>query len=142
MYRMLVVDDEKTERECVRFLIEQSGLPLEVSEAGDGWEALMRLKETDGADILFTDVQMPLMDGLELDPNAKETKVLNAIVELLDDLCLSVEELDEQAVDEVQLRGNFSQKQQDIEADSHAAAQHAVGLPHFGQVGLLIIFNP
>ena len=35
-----------------------------------------------------------LMDGLELDPNAKETKVLNAIVELLDDLCLSVEELD------------------------------------------------
>ena len=36
-----------------------------------------------------------LMDGLELDPNAKETKVLNAIVELLDDLCLSVEELDE-----------------------------------------------
>ena len=43
MYRMLVVDDEKTERECVRFLIEQSGLPLEVSEAGDGREALMRL---------------------------------------------------------------------------------------------------
>lgn len=35
-----------------------------------------------------------LMEGLELDPNAKETKVLNAIVELLDDLCLSVEELD------------------------------------------------
>ena len=66
MYRMLVVDDEKTERECVRFLIEQSGLPLEVSEAGDGREALMQLKETDGADILFTDVQMPLMDGLEL----------------------------------------------------------------------------
>ncbi len=56
MYRMLVVDDEKTERECVRFLIEQSGLPLEVSEAGDGREALRRLKETDGADILFTDV--------------------------------------------------------------------------------------
>lgn len=36
-----------------------------------------------------------LMDGLELDPNAKETKVLNAMIELLDDLCLSVEELEE-----------------------------------------------
>ena len=36
-----------------------------------------------------------LMDGLELDPNAKETKVLNAMVELLDDLCLSVEELED-----------------------------------------------
>ena len=38
-----------------------------------------------------------LMDGLELDPTAKETKVLNAMVELLDDLCLSeqVDEIDE-----------------------------------------------
>lgn len=38
MYRILVVDDEKTERECVRFLIAESGLALEVSEAGDGLE--------------------------------------------------------------------------------------------------------
>lgn len=66
MYRILVVDDEKTERECVRFLIAESGLALEVSEAGDGLEALEKLKETGGADILFTDVQMPRMDGLEL----------------------------------------------------------------------------
>ena len=36
-----------------------------------------------------------LMDGLELDPKAKETKVLNAMVELLDDLCLSMEELED-----------------------------------------------
>ncbi len=36
-----------------------------------------------------------LMEGLELDPKAKETKVLNAMVELLDDLCVSVEELED-----------------------------------------------
>jgi len=36
-----------------------------------------------------------LMEGLELDPKAKETKVLNAMVELLDDLCISVEELED-----------------------------------------------
>ena len=36
-----------------------------------------------------------LMDGLELDPAAKETKVFNAMVELLDDLCLSMEELED-----------------------------------------------
>ncbi|HJC24780.1 MAG TPA: response regulator [Candidatus Eisenbergiella merdavium] len=66
MYRILVVDDEKTERECVRFLIEEAGLALQVEEAGDGREALEKLKETGGADILFTDVQMPGMDGLEL----------------------------------------------------------------------------
>lgn len=36
-----------------------------------------------------------LMEGLELDPEAKETKVLNAMLELLDDLCVSVEELED-----------------------------------------------
>ena len=36
-----------------------------------------------------------LMDGLELDPEAKETKVLNAVVELLDDLCQSMDELED-----------------------------------------------
>ena len=41
-----------------------------------------------------------LMDGLELDPKAKETKLFNAIVDLLDDLCLSMEEM-EDAYDEL-----------------------------------------
>lgn len=36
-----------------------------------------------------------LMEGLQLDADAKETKVFNAMVELLDDLCVSVEELEE-----------------------------------------------
>ena len=36
-----------------------------------------------------------LMEGLELDPAAKETKGLNAMLELLDDLCVSVEELED-----------------------------------------------
>lgn len=47
-------------------MIEGFGLPLEIDEACDGREALERLKKMGGADILFTDVQMPLMDGLEL----------------------------------------------------------------------------
>lgn len=36
-----------------------------------------------------------LMDGMELDPNAKETKLFSAIVELLEDLSVSVEELED-----------------------------------------------
>ena len=36
-----------------------------------------------------------LMDGLELDAEAKETKVLIAVVELLDDLCQSMDELED-----------------------------------------------
>ena len=36
-----------------------------------------------------------LMEGLELDPKAKETKLFNAIIDLLDDLCLSMEEMED-----------------------------------------------
>lgn len=48
-----------------------------------------------------------LLEGMELDPSAKETKLFNAIVELLDDLSASVEELEDgydelsQQVDEI-----------------------------------------
>ena len=65
MYRILITDDEKTERDCIRFLIQQTQLPLEIQEAEDGLSALHILKDWP-ADILFTDVQMPVMDGLEL----------------------------------------------------------------------------
>lgn len=71
MYKMLIVDDEKTERECIRYLTEQSKLALEVKEAPDAQDALRILKEWP-ADILFTDVQMPVMSGLELAKRTRE----------------------------------------------------------------------
>lgn len=36
-----------------------------------------------------------LMDGMELDPKAKETKIFNAMIDLLEDLSVSVEELED-----------------------------------------------
>ncbi len=71
MYRILIVDDEKTERECIRFLIEEAGIPLEIMDACDGSDALHILKDWQ-IDILFTDVQMPLMDGLALIRHAQK----------------------------------------------------------------------
>ena len=65
MYRMLIVDDEKNERDCILYLLKNSGLPLEIREAEDGVAALALLKGWP-AHILFTDVQMSRMDGLEL----------------------------------------------------------------------------
>ena len=35
-----------------------------------------------------------LMEGLQLEPDTKETKVFNAMIDLLDDLCVTVEELE------------------------------------------------
>lgn len=65
MYRILIVDDEKNERECILYLLKNHRFPLEIREAEDGVEALKILKNWT-AHILFTDVQMPRMDGLEL----------------------------------------------------------------------------
>ena len=52
-----------------------------------------------------------LMEGMDLDPNAKETKLFNAIVDLLNDLSLSVEEM-EDAYDE--LSGQVDEIDEDL----------------------------
>ena len=64
-YKILLVDDERSEREGVSFLIEKYGYPLEISQAANGKLAL-EMMEKEAFDILFTDVKMPVMDGLEL----------------------------------------------------------------------------
>lgn len=64
-FRILLVDDDSTERTGVRFLIEKLKLPLDIKEASNGKRALEVLKYA-AIDILFTDVKMPYIDGLEL----------------------------------------------------------------------------
>lgn len=72
-----------------------------------------------------------LMEGLELDPKAKETKVLNAMVELLDDLCVSVEELEDgfdllsEQVDEIdEDLGNVEEDFYGLEDDCDCGCGH------------------
>ncbi len=65
MYRILIVDDEKKEREGIALLIKRYGYNLEVTLAPNGEEALRLFKDTD-FDILLTDIKMPYMDGIQL----------------------------------------------------------------------------
>lgn len=71
MYKMLIVDDESTERQCISYLIKSSDLPLELKEAESASTALKLLK-TWHADILFTDIRMPATSGLELAKQVSE----------------------------------------------------------------------
>lgn len=71
MYRFMIADDEDEERRGIQFLLNRSGFSFEIVEAVDGREALQKLKEQP-ADILFTDVKMPFMDGIELATEAKK----------------------------------------------------------------------
>lgn len=73
MIRMLVVDDEKLEREGVKYLLSQEAGERKIFEASNGREALQLLREEE-IDLLLTDIKMPHMDGLELTARARELK--------------------------------------------------------------------
>lgn len=62
--RILVVDDSPMMRQFVIFALQQ--LPgVSVDQAGDGVTALKMLS-ADKYDLLMTDINMPMMDGLKL----------------------------------------------------------------------------
>lgn len=65
MINILLVDDEREEREGIEYLIKKYKYPLAVSQAANGAKALEYI-EHNPVDILFTDVKMPIMNGLEL----------------------------------------------------------------------------
>jgi two-component system nitrogen regulation response regulator NtrX len=60
--RILVVDDETAIRQAMRMILEYEG--HDVIEAGSGQEAL-QLALAESPDVVFLDVKMPGMDGLE-----------------------------------------------------------------------------
>jgi len=62
--RVLVVDDEEFLRSIVRERLEIAGYSVE--EASNGNEALARLESGGPYDVLLTDIQMPVMDGITL----------------------------------------------------------------------------
>lgn len=70
MYKLMIADDEDDERIGIKYLLKKCGFCFDIMEAADGRDALEKLGER-GADILFTDVKMPFLNGLELSAKAK-----------------------------------------------------------------------
>jgi CheY-like chemotaxis protein len=65
MSRVLIADDEESMRSLVARAIAMDG--HDIVTAQDGAEALDILSREDGAfDLLLTDIQMPIMDGIAL----------------------------------------------------------------------------
>jgi two-component system NtrC family response regulator len=69
MARILVIDDDKSLREVVRFILAEGG--HEVLTAADGAEGLERL--ADEPDLVLSDIRMPKLDGMELLRRLRET---------------------------------------------------------------------
>src|SRR5699024_5863857 len=62
---ILIVDDEKLERNGIKFLLKREKEEFRILEAANGKDALGVLA-SNHVDILFSDVKMPYMSGLEL----------------------------------------------------------------------------
>ncbi len=71
MYRILIVDDERIEREGIQKLIVHHQLKLETVLAENG-EAALEMIKNQHIDIMITDIKMPFIDGLELSEKARQ----------------------------------------------------------------------
>jgi two-component system chemotaxis response regulator CheY len=70
--RALIIDDSAVMRKMVTRSLTQAGLNLAVVfEAGNGEEALASLR-VNQVDLILSDINMPVMDGLEFLRRAKE----------------------------------------------------------------------
>lgn len=79
MLTILIVDDERIERRGICFLLKQRVEEFDILEAPNG-KAACEILEKRSVDILFTDVKMPFMNGIELVGKARE---LNEQIEMV-----------------------------------------------------------
>ncbi len=63
-YKILVVEDSPTMRQLITFTLKRLK-DVEIMEAGDGVDGLKKIAGN-RFDIIFTDINMPIMDGLKL----------------------------------------------------------------------------
>lgn len=71
MRKLLIVDDERIEREGIKMLLKKMNADLDIIEAGNGKQACKILEEQE-IDLLLTDIKMPFMSGIELVRIARE----------------------------------------------------------------------
>lgn len=79
-YKVLIVEDSPTMRQLIVFALKRVR-GLQIVEANDGVDGLKKLS-ADKFDLIFTDINMPIMDGLKLvslvrnDANYKEVPIV------------------------------------------------------------------
>lgn len=79
-YKVLIVEDSPTMRQLISFALKRLR-GIKIVEANDGVDGLKKLS-SDSFDLIFTDINMPVMDGLKLvslvrsDPNCKHIPIV------------------------------------------------------------------
>lgn len=102
-YNILIVDDSVTIRAMIKKTLELTGLHIgEIFEAGNGKEALEHLHDN-WIDIVLSDLNMPVMNGVEMVEAMAEDGLLKAIPVVIistDGSTTRIEELKEKGVRE------------------------------------------
>lgn len=75
--KLLIIDDEKSIRNTLKEILEFEG--HDVSLAADGVEGLA-LATSDSYDVIFSDIKMPNMDGMELLEKLNEANVDSSVI--------------------------------------------------------------
>lgn len=75
--KLLIVDDSKMVRKIISVSLKNEK-NIQLYEAASGLEALDKLMEID-VDLIFTDINMPNMDGLEFIKRCKEDEMFEHI---------------------------------------------------------------
>lgn len=109
MPRILLIEDEAAIRAVLKDILkDQKELKLEVEEAKDGQEGLALL-ENKNFDLVFCDIKMPKMDGMEVLQKAKEKGITSTFI------MISAHGSTEMAVDATKLGAfDFLQKPPDL----------------------------
>jgi len=74
---ILMVDDSKTVRNLIAFIIKKEG--FQVTTAEDGLDALEKLYASSSVDLIITDVNMPRMDGFTFVRNLREQEAFRDV---------------------------------------------------------------
>ncbi len=78
--RTLIVDDSAVIRKFIERSLRQAGLDLsEIHQAGNGLEALEVLRAIDNLDLIFSDINMPEMDGMEFLKQRRSQRLAPAV---------------------------------------------------------------
>jgi two-component system nitrogen regulation response regulator NtrX len=109
MPRILLIEDEASIRSVLKDILkDQKELKLEVDEARDGAEGL-NLLDNNSYDVVFCDIKMPKMDGMEVLQKAKDKGIASTFI------MISAHGSTEMAVDATKLGAfDFLQKPPDL----------------------------
>ena len=72
MKTVLIVEDEKLIRQGIRTMIQRSGVPVEMIIECNNGEMAFEMLQSQKVDVMFTDIRMPKMNGIELVEKVQE----------------------------------------------------------------------